>query len=85
MVDEEADESLFWLEFIKDLNISCNTIELERLIKEADELVAIFSAGIKTIKSRNNKIKKQVNKDNEFYNKYFRKPRNPKSKFVNPK
>ncbi len=53
VVDEEADESLFWLEFIKDLNISCNTIELEKLIKEADELVAIFSAGIKTIKSRN--------------------------------
>ncbi|MFZ4106512.1 four helix bundle protein [Flavobacterium sp.] len=53
VVDEEADESLFWLEFIKDLNIDCNKIELEKLIKEADELVAIFSAGIKTIKSRN--------------------------------
>ena len=53
VVDEEADESLFWLEFIKDLNIDCNKTELEKLIKEADELVAIFSAGIKTIKSRN--------------------------------
>jgi four helix bundle protein len=50
IVDEEADESLFWLEFIQELEI-----ELEKLIKEADELVAIFSAGIKTIKSRNNK------------------------------
>ncbi|WP_298395159.1 four helix bundle protein [Flavobacterium sp.] len=55
VVDEEADESLFWLEFIKELEIKCNSIELERLIKEADELVSIFSAGIKTIKSRNNK------------------------------
>ncbi|UQD55739.1 four helix bundle protein [Flavobacterium sp. K5-23] len=54
IVDEEADESLFWLEFIKGLEIQCNTIELERLIKEADELVAIFSAGIRTIKEKNN-------------------------------
>ncbi|MEC4004125.1 four helix bundle protein [Flavobacterium sp. SUN052] len=55
IVDEEADESLFWLEFIKELQINCDKIELEKLIKEADELVSIFSAGIKTIKSRNNK------------------------------
>ena len=27
---------------------------LEKLIKEADELVAIFSAGIKTVKEKNN-------------------------------
>jgi four helix bundle protein len=55
IVDEEADESLFWLEFIKELEIDCDKKELDKLIKEADELVAIFSAGIKTIKSRNNK------------------------------
>ncbi|WP_418264633.1 four helix bundle protein [Flavobacterium faecale] len=55
IVDEESDESLFWLEFIKDLDIECDRIELEKLIKEADELTAIFSAGIRTIKERNNK------------------------------
>jgi four helix bundle protein len=54
VLDEEADESLFWLEFIKGLEIECNTIELERLINEANELVSIFSAGIKTIKDKNN-------------------------------
>ncbi len=54
VVDEEADESLFWLEFIKGLEIECDKIELEKLIKEADELVAIFSAGIRTIKEKNN-------------------------------
>ncbi len=54
IVDEEADESLFWLEFIKRLEIKCDNVELEKLIKEADELVAIFSAGIKTIKEKNN-------------------------------
>ena len=52
VVDEEADESLFWLEFIKDLEIDCDKIELERLIKEANELTAIFSAAIKTIKNK---------------------------------
>ncbi|TDD99886.1 four helix bundle protein [Flavobacterium cellulosilyticum] len=54
IVDEEADESLFWLEFIKGLEIVCDKVELEKLIKEANELVAIFSSGIKTIKEKNN-------------------------------
>lgn len=50
--DEEADESLFWLEFIQELEIDCDKNELERLIKEADELVAIFSSAIRTIKNK---------------------------------
>jgi len=54
IVDEEADESLFWLEFIQGLEIECDKLILEKLIKEANELVSIFSAGIKTIKQRNN-------------------------------
>ncbi|MFV8352045.1 four helix bundle protein [Flavobacterium sp. XS2P14] len=54
VVVEEADESSFWLEFIKGLEIECDKIELEKLIKEADELVSIFSAGIRTIKEKNN-------------------------------
>jgi len=52
IVDEEADESLFWLEFIQGLEIECDKLILEKLIKEANELVSIFSAGIKTIKER---------------------------------
>ncbi|PRZ26104.1 four helix bundle protein [Flavobacterium granuli] len=54
IVDEEADESLFWLEFIKGLEIECDKVRLEKLIQEANELVSIFSAGIKTIKEKNN-------------------------------
>ena len=53
IVDEEADESLFWLEFIRDLEIKSDRKELDLLIKEANELVSIFSAAIRTIKSRN--------------------------------
>ena len=52
IVDEEADESLFWLEFIQELEIDCDKNELEKLIKEADELVAIFSSAIRTIKNK---------------------------------
>ena len=52
-VDEEADESLFWLEFINELELKCNKKELNYLLQEADELVAIFSAAIRTIKSKN--------------------------------
>lgn len=55
VVDEESDETLFWLEFIRDLELNCDKDELQKLIKEADELTAIFSAAIRTIKSRTNK------------------------------
>jgi four helix bundle protein len=51
-VDEEIDESLFWLEFIDELGLKCNKKELSFLLKEANELVAIFSEAIKTIKSK---------------------------------
>lgn len=53
VVDEEADESLYWLELIDELNINCDKIELQSLMKEANELVSIFSASIKTLKSKN--------------------------------
>ena len=57
VVDEEADESLFWLEFIKGLEVPCDKTVLDSLIKEANELVSIFSAAIKTIKEKNNSKK----------------------------
>ena len=53
VVDEEADESLFWLELIDELNINCDKDELKALMKEANELVSIFSASIKTLKLKN--------------------------------
>ncbi len=51
IVEEEADESLFWLQFIKDVELINNDSELDVLIKEADELVAIFTKSLKTLKS----------------------------------
>ena len=60
MVDEEADETLFWLEFIDDLEIKCNKSELNYLLRESNELVSIFSASIRTIKSKEPNPKSQI-------------------------
>lgn len=53
IVEEESDESLFWLEFIADLNLMDFKL-LENLLKEANELVAIFTAALKTSKLNRN-------------------------------
>ena len=45
--EEEADESLFWLECLAELVTTGHT-ELNRLLKVADELVAILTASRKT-------------------------------------
>ena len=42
IVEQEADESLYWLELLKDSGIAEGEL-LEELILEADELVAIFT------------------------------------------
>lgn len=56
-VIEEADETLFWLEIIEEVKIINKDIEIKRLQKEADELVAIFVSSAKTLKKRLNKPK----------------------------
>jgi hypothetical protein len=60
MVDEEADETLFWLEFIGELEINCDKAELHCLAKEAKELVSIFSASIRTMKLRDSNPISQI-------------------------
>lgn len=50
IVEEEADESLFWVEFSKEIGILKNDLELDKLIKEANELVAIFTQSLKNFK-----------------------------------
>jgi four helix bundle protein len=47
MVEEEADESAFWLELLSDLDAKTNP-ELTRLQNEASQLVAIMVASKKT-------------------------------------
>ncbi|WP_239021985.1 four helix bundle protein [Pontimicrobium aquaticum] len=43
IVVEEADESEFWLEVIKDTALSSQTNEFERLLAEANEIIKIVS------------------------------------------
>jgi four helix bundle protein len=49
IVEEEADESLYWLELSVDSKLITETAAAP-LIKEADELTAIFTASRKTAK-----------------------------------
>ena len=44
IVAEEADETVYWLELLLDGKLLCDT-ELSELLKEANELTAIFTAG----------------------------------------
>jgi len=54
IVEEEADESLFWLEFIAEANLIPRT-KLEDLISEASQLTAIMVASRRTAKNNNRK------------------------------
>lgn len=52
IVVEEADESLFWLEFILEENL-IKRDRIDSLLKEVSELTAIFVASRKTIQTNN--------------------------------
>jgi four helix bundle protein len=54
IVLEEADESLYWLEVIKEAELKSG-LDIDRLIDEANQLTAIFAATDRTAKSNRNK------------------------------
>lgn len=54
IVLEEADESHYWLEIIRDAEL-INNERLDEIISEANELTAIFAATDKTAKAKLNK------------------------------
>ena len=51
IVLEEADETLFWLEIIK-VKKWIKGNDLEKLLKESDELTAIFTSTLKTMNQK---------------------------------
>ena len=51
VVEEEADESGYWLELLMDAKVIAET-DISPLLKEAYELTAIFAASGKTAKGR---------------------------------
>ncbi len=57
IVLEEADESNFWLTFIADIELlKKDDKELNLLIKESDELTAIYTASLKTLNQQKSNI-----------------------------
>ncbi|MDH4461319.1 MAG: four helix bundle protein [Flectobacillus sp.] len=51
IVEEELDESMFWLEFVVGLDEKLRT-DVVSIYKEADELLAITVASIKTLRNK---------------------------------
>ena len=62
VVAEEADESLLWLELLVVASPGVAGGEHTRLMKEADELTAIFTASYKTAKENLKKKKRECRK-----------------------
>ena len=58
-VSEEADESVYWLLLMKNNNITSALVDIDVLLKEADELARIFGASHRTAKRRNHRDKHQ--------------------------
>ena len=52
IVEEEADETLFWLEIIKEMRILQDD-SIDELMKESGEIVAIIVASIRTARKKN--------------------------------
>ena len=57
IVEEEADESAYWLELIIEGQLM-NRTRVEPLLREADELTRIFSRSVKTARVKN--LKSQI-------------------------
>jgi four helix bundle protein len=51
IVEEEADETIYWLELLRESKIAPST-KLGWLLKETDELVAMTVASIRTLRAR---------------------------------
>lgn len=51
IVEEEADESMFFLEIFKEISVK-EQKEIQRLWNEANEIVAIVVSSIKTLRSK---------------------------------
>lgn len=54
IVEEEADESSFFLDLLAEINEK-NKVRISELLKESDELVAIYVSSLKTMRLRESK------------------------------
>jgi len=51
IVEEEADETIYWLELLIEANIK-SVSDIDDLLKETNEIVAMTVASIKTLRTR---------------------------------
>jgi four helix bundle protein len=58
IVQEEADETLYWLQFIEGLELEVNIKNLAELINECNQLLSIVTASIITLLNKKNAIRK---------------------------
>ena len=58
IVEEECDESLFWMELLADNNL-VKASRLENLMSEADEILAIVVASAKTARISRNDVNRK--------------------------
>jgi hypothetical protein len=77
IVEEESDESLYWMELLIEAGIEVNA-KMEALMREAGELLAITVASIKTAKKSKNLNRRGTNIGQVF-------ALNPQSEIRNPK
>ena len=59
IVEEEADESLYWMELLIEAGIEVN-MKMETLMKEAGELLSISVASIKTARKSQNMSRRRT-------------------------
>jgi four helix bundle protein len=52
IVEEECDETIFWLEIVEELQFFGEKEELASIKKEANEILSITVASIKTVKNK---------------------------------
>ena len=59
IVEEEADESLYWMELLIEARIDVSN-KMEALMREAGEFLAITVSSIKTARKRKNLIRRET-------------------------
>jgi four helix bundle protein len=65
IVEEEGDETIYWLELLVESGI-VSRAKVEELLKETDEIIAMTVASIKTLRERNGQLQNNRKSKNEF-------------------
>jgi len=64
IVEEEADETVYWLELLIESHI-VSKARVAALLKETDEIIAMIVASIKTLRERNEQFKNHRKSNNK--------------------